>query len=487
MKSQIPGISLLGAVGAVSAGHYAAVDIDTWCLTYISTYLVPVSVPGDSLLPTTRNSDAPTTGGSLKPTFGRDTSTQTTTDTDIQDASTSVTSLIVPESLQTTILSSIGSGSSAVTLDTTISTLTDEPTISLDPTTSTDIVSTSTSGIGIDEPAGRIVIFQIVVPDNEKRGLNKRATNGFVGNDNPGVCTFATTFNLAEGQLFDGGVPIFYSGEDFKELSGQGNPSSDAITTTFEESSQRLVFRNSGLPNGEASFCQNSNGLIYIVFTTGPSSCVPVNLAVYGVEQCQNDRLVGVDELTSTTGITNSETASPETTSSATSNEGVVNSQSSKTTEVTASTETSSQSLGKSTTTAQAESVGSSSDTASPEKPTTVSSGAVDSSTSLSSIVTTQPVLETSSTEVSALPETLDETSTEGGSLSSVTTTGSNGETSATSSDTPDDTSTEGELLSSSTTAEQRSETSATEVSTSSEESSSIESTESAALTKHVK
>jgi hypothetical protein len=73
-------VSVLGAIGTVSAGHYAAMDVDTWCLTYISTYLAPVSVPGDSLS-TTRNLDAPTTGRSLKPTSGRDTSTQTTTGT----------------------------------------------------------------------------------------------------------------------------------------------------------------------------------------------------------------------------------------------------------------------------------------------------------------------------------------------------------------------------------------------------------------------
>jgi hypothetical protein len=248
--------------------------------------------------------------------------------------------------LQRSLLSSIGagsssldnertqaqSGSSAVISDTTITTLTNEPTTSLDPTASTESIPIS-SGIGINEPAGRTVIFQIVVPDNEKRSFNKRATSGFVGNDNPEVCSFATTFNLAEGQLSDGGVPISYSGEDFKELSGQSSPSSDAVTRTFADSGQRLVFRNSGLPNGEATFCQDSNGVIYTVFTAGPSSCVPVDLAVYNgkysylycpldansspVEQCQNGRLVGVDELTSTTGMTNSETASPEPTDSA--------------------------------------------------------------------------------------------------------------------------------------------------------------------------
>lgn len=155
------------------------------------------------------------------------------TDTDIQDASTSVTSITIPESPKTSLLSSTDFGtstldidptraqseSSAVNLDTTISTLTDIPTTSLDSITGTESVPIS-SGISMNEPVGRRVIFQIVAPDNEKRDLNKRATNGFVGNENPNICTFATIFNLAEDQLFNAGVPIFYSGEDFKELFG---------------------------------------------------------------------------------------------------------------------------------------------------------------------------------------------------------------------------------------------------------------------------
>ncbi|KAJ4015518.1 hypothetical protein NW766_005862 [Fusarium irregulare] len=409
------------------------------------------------------------------------------TDTDIQDASTSVTSITIPESPQTSLLSSADFGtstlnndptraqseSSAVNLDTTISTLTDVPTTSLDSITGTESVPIS-SGIGMNEPVGRRVIFQIVAPDNKKRDLNKRATNGFVGNENPNICTFATTFNLAEDQLFNAGVPIFYSGEDFKELSGQGSPSSAAIRTTFGESGQQLVFQNSGLPNGEASFCQNSNGQIYIVFTTGPSSCVPVNLAVYDdvnyvlVEQCQNGRLVGVDDLTSATGITISETtsatgitisetSSPETFSSsivafpsteavansatetATSTGGSLNSQSHESivesttaTEVTTSTEAISGILDTFTSTAQAESISFGSGIASQETPTTFSSGGFDPFTSRSLIVTSQVMLETSTTEAFALPETLYGTSTENSSFISIASTKPPPETSTT-------------------------------------------------------
>lgn len=145
-------------------------------------------------------------------------------------------------------------------------------------TASTDTFPTSSS---INQPAGRPIIFRVSIPDNERRGLHKRATRGFVGIGNPDVCTFAAVFTLAEGKLLDGGVPVYYSGEDYKDLAGQDIPSGDSITTTFTASGGNLVFRNSGLPNGDASFCQVSNGQVYITFTTGPPGCVPVNLAVY--------------------------------------------------------------------------------------------------------------------------------------------------------------------------------------------------------------
>ncbi|RTE82799.1 hypothetical protein BHE90_002704, partial [Fusarium euwallaceae] len=41
--------TLLVSVGTASAADYAARDMDTWCITYLSTYLAPVSdQPGSS-------------------------------------------------------------------------------------------------------------------------------------------------------------------------------------------------------------------------------------------------------------------------------------------------------------------------------------------------------------------------------------------------------------------------------------------------------
>ena len=148
---------------------------------------------------------------------------------------------------------------------------------------STDAIPTSS---GFVEPAGRSVIFRISVVENQKRNTNKRqAIGGFVGNDNPQSCTFAATFNLAEGQLFQGGAPIYYSGETYKELSGLDSPPSGSITKTFEDAG-RLAFRNSGLPNGRAGFCQTPNGIVYVTFTNGPVGCISIELVVYDGRFC---------------------------------------------------------------------------------------------------------------------------------------------------------------------------------------------------------
>ena len=155
------------------------------------------------------------------------------------------------------------------------------------PTSSTLMTDTTAmpTPTGIIEPAGRSIILAIIVSENEKRDINKRASiDNFVGDNNPDVCTFARTFNLAEDQLFESGVPIHYSNEDYRELVGRDLPEDDSVTKTFRVTSRRLFFENDGLPNGQAEFCQNSDGLVYVTFTGGPVGCVPVQLAVYDGE-----------------------------------------------------------------------------------------------------------------------------------------------------------------------------------------------------------
>ncbi|KAH6964885.1 hypothetical protein EDB82DRAFT_528635 [Fusarium venenatum] len=330
MKTHIFTTTLLGAVGIVTAANQASMDMDSWCITYLSTYLAPVSNQASALPSTKREAEESIATDSrrlpLVPsiplTFGRNTSTPMTRSIlseNNQDASTLDTSLISLQSTDTSRPSPVSAETSDLNVKPTGS-LTDELATTstliqdLSSTASTNVFPTSSS---MTEPAGRSIILQVSISDNERRVRNKRATGGFVGIDNPDVCTFAAIFNLAEGQLFDGGVPIYYSGEEFKDLAGQGIPSGDSITTTFATPDKFLVFRNSGLPNGDAGFCQDSNGQVYITFTERPPGCIPVNLAVYNVEQCQDGRLIGDADLTSTPyDIVTSETVIPEAISS---------------------------------------------------------------------------------------------------------------------------------------------------------------------------
>ncbi|KAK6709486.1 hypothetical protein SNK04_010432 [Fusarium graminearum] len=250
---------------------------------------------------------------SLKPTFFGNTSTQRTEtgfDTSLP------TSFVLRETSVASELSSDSLGSSTLGIEPSLAatesdgSITPPLTDEVMPSSTTDTNAIPTSS-GLVEPAGRSVIFQVSVTGNEKRNIHKRqATGGFVGNDKPKSCTFATTFILSEGKLFEGGAPIYYSGESYKELSGQDVPASGSIIKTFEDSG-RLTFRNSGLPNGRAGFCQSPDGIVYVTFTSGPVGCMhtcrsnrirrsftKTNWAI--VAQCQDGRLIGDDEHTST-------------------------------------------------------------------------------------------------------------------------------------------------------------------------------------------
>ncbi|CCT72866.1 uncharacterized protein FFUJ_12760 [Fusarium fujikuroi IMI 58289] len=172
----------------------------------------------------------------------------------------------------------------------------------------TTLVSFTTTGI--IEPGGQIVIFLIQLPDDDrKRSINKREVGGFVGDGSPDTCTFASTFNLAQGQLFKNDNPLFYSGEDFKELVNQGMPPSDAITKGFASTGTSLTFQNDDLPNGQAGFCQTSDGQVYITFTSKPPGCTPITLGVHDgmplrFSRCQNGILSGVDHNSSSSTTT---------------------------------------------------------------------------------------------------------------------------------------------------------------------------------------
>jgi hypothetical protein len=48
MKSQTILTTVLGTSGVLSLADHGAMRLDTWCVTYLSTYLVPVVSPGQS-------------------------------------------------------------------------------------------------------------------------------------------------------------------------------------------------------------------------------------------------------------------------------------------------------------------------------------------------------------------------------------------------------------------------------------------------------
>lgn len=305
---------VLKVAEAVSANDLAAMKspADTWCITYLSTYIAAVTNQGDlsptdrpdNEVPSAQNSGRLPFAPSLRPTFARNTSVSITrsamsmkalnhplknthiiTGTDIGPDSSILTSEVI-NTADTSLLNSEPSDldvtPTVVQSSSAILTFTDGLSTVVTPTTDVEATSTSTD---IIEPAGRIVIFLIQTADNGKRSFYKRANNEFVGENSPEVCTFAATFNLVEGQagsqLFAEGLPIYYSGEDYKELSAQGRPPRGSVTSRFTDSGGTLAFRNSELPNGEASFCQDADGQVYITFTTGPSGCTPVSLGIY--------------------------------------------------------------------------------------------------------------------------------------------------------------------------------------------------------------
>ncbi|KNB14779.1 hypothetical protein FOXG_13555 [Fusarium oxysporum f. sp. lycopersici 4287] len=282
MKHQGVIATFLAAFNNAAAKQLASVKLETWCITYVSTYLVPMQASSNL----TEIGEA-TKYSSLAPTLdvtAADNASSVTTQISTEDTSSSAfeTQLVDDQSTEPQSGTESTDGTTIVPISS----------VEAELTSSSNTASASSIGT---EPAVRSIIFLISLPENDKRDLSRRATGGFVGNENPGVCTFAAVFTLSDYQLLEGVIPIYYAGEEFKELSGQGQAPSDGVTKTFLSSGGGLQFTNAKLPGGQAGFCQDSNGKVYITFSSGPPGCVPVDLSVYEVEQCQNGRLLGLD------------------------------------------------------------------------------------------------------------------------------------------------------------------------------------------------
>ncbi|RFN44414.1 hypothetical protein FIE12Z_11350 [Fusarium flagelliforme] len=258
-------LSLLGTVVATANGFQ---DLEpfpkTYCITYLSTYLVPLSAVNTGPVATKSSSSPFSEFEDLPETL--DASLSLSTQLFISESgSPSFTTPVEEETITSTILSIV-------------------PTAPF----------TSTTGISGIPPGGRAVIFRVIVDDQEDtRGVQKRDVGGFVGTQTDD-CNAADTFRLVEGQLIDDDVPIYYAGEDFKSLRGQpGAIPRGAITKSFASQGGTLGFTNPNLPNGEANFCQDpADGQVYITFTSAPANCVPVRLSVVDAQLCDEEETV---------------------------------------------------------------------------------------------------------------------------------------------------------------------------------------------------
>ncbi|KAG5748682.1 hypothetical protein H9Q70_008643 [Fusarium xylarioides] len=235
-------ISLLGSLALpVVAFHDLEQMPESWCVTYLSTYLVPISAatssPAESSLPGIESSTSLDISVTLNPSSSL-------------SFTPGVTSSVVTTEVETAPPS-------------------------------------STTGPGT---LNEKIVFRVVpdTPDNNR--LRRRALGGFIGSPSE-ICDNANEFNLVDGQLLEGDVPIYFNGEDYKVFGGQqGRVPSGAITRTFFRDGDILRFQSSRIiPNGEAGFCQTpSDGVVYITFSSQPAGCIAVQLSAIGVQECVN-------------------------------------------------------------------------------------------------------------------------------------------------------------------------------------------------------
>ncbi|WDK10873.1 hypothetical protein CGRA01v4_02152 [Colletotrichum graminicola] len=257
-------ISRTGDAATFGPAELARALPETYCFTYLSTFLELASLPTAAIPP---GATVTVIGGS------------TVTIPSVIGGTT----VDVPGPGATTTVSGAG---------TTVTVTGAETTVRPSPSASARAVSVP------------IIFFVNAAPATnrgpQKQGLQKRDYGGFLNNEvanNRGSCDFASNFTIsALGQLLEAGNPVFYiPGETFKEMRSAGVPPPNAITGTFDNNNGVLRIVNPELPNGEANFCQVLTGQVYLTFnSTGPPGCQPVLLYAYNSNLRINGQLVGV-------------------------------------------------------------------------------------------------------------------------------------------------------------------------------------------------
>ncbi|EFQ33575.1 uncharacterized protein GLRG_08504 [Colletotrichum graminicola M1.001] len=246
-------ISRTGDAATFGPAELARALPETYCFTYLSTFLELASLPTAAIPP---GATVTVIGGS------------TVTIPSVIGGTT----VDVPGPGATTTVSGAG---------TTVTVTGAETTVRPSPSASARAVSVP------------IIFFVNAAPATnrgpQKQGLQKRDYGGFLNNEvanNRGSCDFASNFTIsALGQLLEAGNPVFYiPGETFKEMRSAGVPPPNAITGTFDNNNGVLRIVNPELPNGEANFCQVLTGQVYLTFnSTGPPGCQPVLLYAYNL------------------------------------------------------------------------------------------------------------------------------------------------------------------------------------------------------------
>ncbi|EXF85123.1 hypothetical protein CFIO01_12048 [Colletotrichum fioriniae PJ7] len=269
----------------------------TWCFTYLSTYLEPLTMAaGSTGLETTPNSTSIDTaplstetniGLSENPTFGVPGTPSFSLDTSLSATGRIDAPATTPLTISTSSLRL--SPLSTATSDTSSTLLTTSPSASL---TSDRLVPTTATSSGpftsTSAQVAETVIFLVAPgpPTTLKRNVKKRVMGGFVNhntNADRQLCNTATVFSLVAGELLDSGVPVYYSpGDSHKPLNAMGTRPNNAVTTTFDVFDGVLRFYHPSLPGSQASFCQDAIGQVHVTFTSRPPDCDPVSLLAYG-------------------------------------------------------------------------------------------------------------------------------------------------------------------------------------------------------------
>ncbi|KAB5517282.1 hypothetical protein GE09DRAFT_568004 [Coniochaeta sp. 2T2.1] len=170
--------------------------------------------------------------------------------------------------------------------------------------TGTGASTSTTPSTPTAPPASEQFIFSVAPPVNAT--LGRRANphrslrnakrqfqvgDGFVGGAgplNPTDCTLATPFVFnADGTLTSGGEYVSTDpGIAYQPF--WTNSVTGAITTTFAVQDGGLVWLNAAFVGGQAGFCQDINGLVWVTFDQNPPpfDCVAVVLIPFATSQC---------------------------------------------------------------------------------------------------------------------------------------------------------------------------------------------------------